>query len=177
MARYIAFLRAINVGGHVVKMTDLRRHFEEAGFTSVETFIASGNVIFESDEKAADLESRIEAHLESALGYRVGTFIRTPRELADVVERGPFKGTTIGKDETHYVSFVRTRPTPAMRAAIDALDVGDDEVHAGKREVHWLCRVRGPESAKRGSVVGKAIGAESTMRNVNTVRKLAEKYR
>ena len=47
-----AFLRAINVGGHVVKMDALRRHFEQMQFTSVQTFIASGNVVFESSSRS-----------------------------------------------------------------------------------------------------------------------------
>jgi uncharacterized protein (DUF1697 family) len=66
MPRYFAFLRAIDVGGHVVKMEALRGHFEDLGFLAVETFIASGNVIFQSKSvKAAELEKKIERRLES----------------------------------------------------------------------------------------------------------------
>jgi hypothetical protein len=82
LARYFAFLRAINVGGHIVKMERLRREFEGLGFAEVETFIASGNVIFESratNEKL--LSSKVERHLESALGYEVAVFIRSSAEL------------------------------------------------------------------------------------------------
>ena len=52
MPQYVAFLRAINVGGHIVKVQDLRRIFESCAFAGVETFIASGNVVFESSERA-----------------------------------------------------------------------------------------------------------------------------
>ena len=63
MPRYVAFLRAINVGGHTVKMDQLRRLFERLGFSKVETFIASGNVIFESASRSAKaLEKNTEAH-------------------------------------------------------------------------------------------------------------------
>jgi uncharacterized protein (DUF1697 family) len=63
MPRYVAFLRAINVGGHIVKMDYLRSLFEELGFTNVETFIASGNVVFDSSYKnPASLEKKIEGH-------------------------------------------------------------------------------------------------------------------
>lgn len=69
MKRSLAFLRAINVGGRTVKMTDLRRHFEQAGLREVETFIASGNVLFSSPEDDSKrLEQHIEQHLEQALG-------------------------------------------------------------------------------------------------------------
>jgi uncharacterized protein (DUF1697 family) len=72
--RYVAFLRAINLGGHVVKMDELKRQFEALEFSNVSTFIASGNVIFESDGAPAELEPRIEQHLHHRLGHGVGTF-------------------------------------------------------------------------------------------------------
>jgi uncharacterized protein (DUF1697 family) len=68
MPRYIAFLRAINVGGHTVKMDVLRQHFAALGFSNVETFIASGNVVFETTAKnTRTLEQKIEKHLRAAL--------------------------------------------------------------------------------------------------------------
>src|SRR5205814_3611258 len=76
MPRYVAFLRAINVGGHIVKMDDLRRQFEKLGFTDVQTFIASGNVIFTSPSKDGKaLERRIEERLEKAIRYEVRTCV------------------------------------------------------------------------------------------------------
>ena len=82
MRRYVALLRAINVGGHVVKMEKLRALFDELAFKDVETVIASGNVLFSSGApNAAALEEKIERHLKAALGYEVTTFIRTPREM------------------------------------------------------------------------------------------------
>src|SRR5688500_14117045 len=105
MPKYVAFLRAINVGGHIVKMDRLRALFEELGFTNVETFIASGQVIF--DTRATDtskLEARIERHLRSALGYDVDTFIRTPAELTRIA------GQVAPNDCTLYVCFTRAQP-------------------------------------------------------------------
>jgi uncharacterized protein (DUF1697 family) len=70
MSRFIAFLRAINVGGHTVKMDDLRQLFEALGFSGVETFIASGNVVFETNArkvKALDKEDRAEAARSAGL--------------------------------------------------------------------------------------------------------------
>ena len=81
MPRYIAFLRAINVGGHTVKMDRLRQIFDSLGFSNVETFLASGNVVFETTaQDTAALETRITAGLRAALGYEVATFLRTPAE-------------------------------------------------------------------------------------------------
>ena len=91
MPRHIAFLRAINVGGHTVKMDLLCRLFEELGLKDVETFIASGNVIFRSPAKSASLEVKVERHLRQALGYEVATFIRNEAEIAAVAAYRPFK--------------------------------------------------------------------------------------
>src|SRR5690349_8708838 len=89
--RLIAFLRAINVGGHTVKMDVLRRLFEELGFQNVETFIASGNVIFDAPNgDYGALEKQIEVHLRASLGYEVVTFVRSAPELARVADCRPF---------------------------------------------------------------------------------------
>ena len=84
MTKYVAFLRAINVGGNaIIKMADLKQMFESAGLENVQTYIQSGNVIFESEEENIDaLEKRIESQLEGAAGYKIHLFVRTMRELA-----------------------------------------------------------------------------------------------
>ena len=93
MPKYVAFLRAINVGGHTVKMDQLRSLFEALSFSNVQTFIASGNVIFDSKSKSTKaLEKKIESHLQDALGYEVATFIRTTSELAVIADYKPFPG-------------------------------------------------------------------------------------
>src|SRR5690348_3357996 len=112
MNRYIAFLRAINVGGHTVKMDALRAHIQALGLQNVETFIASGNVIFESPEQDAQaLEKRIEAHLKQALGYEVATFLRTPAELAAVAAYLPFAKRELALESNSlYVAFTYAAP-------------------------------------------------------------------
>src|ERR1041385_3864079 len=92
MPRYIAFLRAINVGGHnTVTMDFLRHFFESLGFAHVETFIASGNIVFETASKNAQaLERKIESGLRAALGYEVVAFVRTGAELAAIASYKPF---------------------------------------------------------------------------------------
>src|SRR5688572_12009974 len=110
--KYIAFLRAINVGGHTVKMTRLRALFEDLGLSNVETFIASGNVIFESAAKdVRALEKKIEAHLRKALGYEVKTFIRSAAELQEVAQHDPFsQGEMEGEGNVLYIGFVGASP-------------------------------------------------------------------
>src|SRR5687768_9945680 len=111
MARYVAFLRAINVGGRYVKMEELKRHFVEMGLEEVSTFIASGNVIFESRARDVPaLERKIEQALKEGLGYPVATFIRSTQELAAVAEHDPFPDCP---DAGVYVAFLHDAPDEA----------------------------------------------------------------
>jgi uncharacterized protein (DUF1697 family) len=175
--RYIAFLRAINVGKRQVKMDRLRAVFEQAGFGDVETFIASGNVIFTSPETdARTLEKRIEGVLEKELGFAVETFLRTPAELDAVAKYRPFGDE--GDTHTVYVNFLyEPLPKDAVER-LEALRTEVDEFHVHGREFYWLARKKTSESLVTGPMLAKAVGkgVPSTNRNVTTVRKLAAKY-
>jgi uncharacterized protein (DUF1697 family) len=178
MERYIAFLRAINVGGHVVKMAALRALFEELGLANVETFIASGNVIFDAPGGgAAQLEAQIERHLRQALGYAVATFIRTAGELAAIAAYRPFEAADMdAPDASLYVSFLAAQPPATAQQKMQALRTEFDHFHFHEREFHWLSRRKLSESTLSGAVFEKTLGMPATMRNATTVRRLAAKY-
>ncbi|GAA2741301.1 DUF1697 domain-containing protein [Kitasatospora cinereorecta] len=110
---YIAFLRAINVGGRTVKMERLRELFAELGLADVRTYIQSGNVFFRTGEMdRAALTARIEAHLGEALGYPVPVMLRTVAEVAEIVERDPFAGVEVTPELRLCVLFL-SEPLPA----------------------------------------------------------------
>jgi len=176
MPRYVAFLRAINVGGRVVAMDRLRRAFEALKLERVETFIASGNVIFESRSAAASLERRIEAHLREALGYEVATFVRTDAEVAAVAEYRPFPAAALAGAAALYVAFLASPPGPGARRALAGLETAVDALHLNGREVYWLCRKRQSESKLTNAVIERRLERSSTLRNITTVRKLTAKY-
>lgn len=105
--RYFAFLRAINVGGHTVKMDTLWQIFESLGYSSVDTYIASGNVIFECPGmERVWLEREIEARLREALGYDVATFLRTPDELAVIVAYRAFPLAELDVARAFNIAFL-----------------------------------------------------------------------
>jgi uncharacterized protein (DUF1697 family) len=174
----IAFLRAINVGGHVVKMDRLRAIFTEEGFSNVETFIASGNVVFDLAPRKATtpLEQSIEAMLRKALGYEVATFIRTGAELRAVAEHQPFTAAALKKSVAFNVAFLRQAPDAKAAAAIKALKTVADDFHLRGRDLYWLSTVRQGESKISNAVFEKTLGHPSTMRGIATIRKMAEKY-
>jgi uncharacterized protein (DUF1697 family) len=176
MTRYVAFLRAINVGGRTIRMDALRRLFETWGGSNVETFIASGNVVFDTARRSAESTERsIEDHVRKALGYPVMTFLRTVPELAAVAAHLPFAQDELDAGGTLFVGFMKTAPGPSVARAVAALrnDVNDFAVR--DRELYWLRRSQLMQVIS-GPPIEKLIGSPMTMRNVNTVRRLAAKY-
>jgi uncharacterized protein (DUF1697 family) len=175
--KYAAFLRAINVGGHVVKMDRLRTLFEAAGFRGAETFIASGNVVFESSRKSAgDAERAIEAHLKKTLGYPVATFVRSMPELAAIVDLEPFGPASLEPPDSVFVGFLRSAVSKDGRRQIAALSNDVDTVMVDGREVYWRARKGFAESTISYAAVEKLLKTEATFRNVNTIRRMAAKY-
>ena len=180
MSRLIAFLRAINVGGRYVKMERLRALFAELGYGRVESFIASGNLIFDAPpEPPAALEQAIEAHLLGALGYEVATFIRSDAELAAVAGHEPFPADELAlPGAALFVSFMRALPEAATQERVLALRNPVDDFAFHGREFYWLRRTREQESITDRPQFARAFGAEGlgTMRNISTVRRLTAKY-
>jgi uncharacterized protein (DUF1697 family) len=178
LQRYVALLRAINVGGHIVKMEHLRTLFESLGFANVTTFIASGNVIF--DSPALDthaLEQQIERRLKEALGYHVATFIRSPAELAAIAQYQPFSAPEVDAgDSALYIVFLPAPPSDEARRKLITFCTEIDDFHHHEREIYWSCRTKMSESTFSGALLEKTIGMPATMRNVNTVRRLAAKF-
>jgi uncharacterized protein (DUF1697 family) len=173
--RYVAFLRAINVGGHTVKMETLRALFEGLRFKNVSTFIASGNVLFDADRSdPAALELRIEKHLEKALGYEVGTFLRSTDQVAAVAAYEPFDAARAAAAHTVSVTFLKGPLDAGVRRAIMALRCDTDDFHANQRELYWLTETPMSDSTVARPLL-KTLGKVGTMRNLTTVRKLASK--
>lgn len=175
--RYIAFLRALNVGGHhVVKMDRLRKLFEGEGFAKVETFIASGNVVFDGAGRADALERTIETMLKEALGHEVSTFVRTAAELRALAAHDAFSPSAVVKATAFNVVFLAGLLDTKGKRALMTLKTRDDDFDVHGREIFWLSRVRQSESMISNTVFEKALGQRSTVRGISTVRKMAEKY-
>jgi uncharacterized protein (DUF1697 family) len=178
MPKYVAFLRAINVGGHTVRMDQLRGLFEALGFSNVETFIASGNVIFDSRSKSAKaLETKIEKCLHDALGYEVRTFIRSTSELAAIAKYAPFKAAALKSEgSVLYIAFLEDSPGDEAKQKLLPYITETDDLHVSGRELYWLCRTKMMESQFSGARLEKLFGMRGTFRNSTTVKKIASKY-
>jgi uncharacterized protein (DUF1697 family) len=177
MPKLVAFLRAINVGGHTVSMDTLRREFEAIGLKDVETFIASGNVVFTAPPgKATALERKIEKRLHDSLGYEVRTFIRTEAEVAAIAGYKPFEEAQIRSAQAVNVAFLGHPLEPAAVKLLMAMRTPIDDFHVNGREMYWLCRKKQSESTFSNARFEKALGGRATFRGVKTIVKLAAKY-
>jgi uncharacterized protein (DUF1697 family) len=165
MTRYVALVRAANVGGTgKLPMSELKSMCADAGFTRVETYIASGNVVLESRLAPAKVKAGLEARLQSYAGKSVGVVVRTAAEMAAVLKANPFRKA---EAKHTYAIFLDERPP---RNALDhAVGRNGEEMRLGEREVF----VHYPSGMGRSKL--RIPAAETgTARNMNTVAKLAE---
>jgi uncharacterized protein (DUF1697 family) len=165
MTRYIALLRAVNVGGTgKLPMSDLRAICTEAGFARVETYIASGNVLFESKAAASKVKAELEARLRSYAGKPIDVVLRTAAEMAAVLKANPFP-----KAESKHTYAIFLDKAPPADALAGVTGRQDEEMRLGKREI-FVCYPTGMGRSKLRIPAAKT----GTARNMNTVAKLVE---
>jgi uncharacterized protein (DUF1697 family) len=172
--KYVAFLRAINVGGNAsIKMADLKKMLEAAGLENVQTYIQSGNVIFESNENADALEKQIELQLEKAAAYKIHAFVRTMHEVQAIAEQSPF---TAKDGEMAYVTFLEEMPDKKSQQALLSFKSDTDDFAFKGRELYNLRRDR-EKSVFSGNFVEKTLNMPATTRNMTTIAKIVAKHK
>lgn len=165
MPRYIALLRAVNVGGTgALPMAKLKAMCVAAGFTRVETYIASGNVIFDGQAGAARVKAELEARLLAYAKKPVGVVVRTAAEMARVLKANPFTTT-----EPRYTAVVFLDAPPPRDALDHAVGMNGEQMALGKREIF----IHYPNGMGRSRLRMPAAKA-GTARNLNTVARLTE---
>jgi uncharacterized protein (DUF1697 family) len=153
-------------------MEDLRRVLSAAGLADVETFIASGNVIFSSPATdTTALERRIESALEKAFGYPVATFVRTPEELAAIAAHMPCSVDPATCGGALHIIFLTQPPPAAARQEVAALSAPGDELSTTGREIYWGRFGKLSESPLFAKSLGRTASG-GTMRNRKTVVRL-----
>lgn len=175
MIKYVAFLRGINVGGkRLIKMEDLRRVVESMGLRNVRTFIASGNVLFETSQTNRDaLTRKIEKKLLTAFAHDVPVVLQTIDELKNLLRTGPFKkikpSAEVMMCVTLLVAEPKAGPKLPLRSATENLEV----LAIRNRAAFILCRRK-----KNGSFsfpnnfFEKEFGVTATTRQWNTINRI-----
>jgi uncharacterized protein (DUF1697 family) len=198
VSKFAAFLGGINVGGHRIKNDELRLQFEAMGFQEVNTFRASGNVVFTvhrgppsrssgpsigssgppigSAGPFDELTDRIERGLAEWLGYKVPTFLRTAEEVRTIASRTPFAATRLQASRGKLqVGLLSTRPATRAQKDVLALSTEDDTLTFAERELYWLPSGGILDSALDFKAIGALLGP-MTLRTKGTVEQMAGKY-
>jgi uncharacterized protein (DUF1697 family) len=168
-ARYVAFLRGVSPMN--AKMPQLKRCFEDAGFTNVKTLLASGNVIFDAHAGAeATLERKAEAAMTKRLGRAFYTIVRSTAHLRRLLDADPYAAFRLAPDAKRVVTFVRKAPKGTLALPLE-LD-GARILTTSRREIFtaYVPSARGPVFMK---LIEKTFGSEVTTRTWDTVRKCA----
>ncbi|MDQ1541307.1 MAG: hypothetical protein QOH29_2033 [Actinomycetota bacterium] len=174
MARFVAFLRAVNVGRRTVAMATARKALEELGFDEVGSYINSGNLLFTATGKAAAHETAIRSKLEAVFRFEVTTFVRTAAQVKALATDKPFGNIAAG--HTHFALLPLTPLTAKEKAAVEALSNDHDEVVVRGRDVHWLIRSKSTETTLGPRAWKEALPKNpTTARNTTMLMKLAEK--
>ena len=165
MPTYIALLRAVNVGGTgKLPMSELRAMCAAEGFKKIQTFIASGNVVFVAKQREANVKAALEQRLHAYVGKRVGAVVRTADEMSAVFEANPFPDSP----PSSTVAIFLDEPPPPN--ALDSIrGQSDEQIRLGRREVY----VTYGASMGRSKLRIPAASA-GTARNINTIKKLIE---
>jgi len=164
MTTFVALLRAVNLGKHgKLPMKDLAAICQRLGFENVQTYIASGNVVFDSSKSEKAVKAALEAALREYAGKPVEVYVRTPAELQEVVAANPFP-----KGAPNHTVAIFLNESPPKDTLRTVTGVKDEEVLLGKREiyVHYASGI-----ARSKLKIPAAKGG--TARNMNTIASLA----
>jgi uncharacterized protein (DUF1697 family) len=177
MPTYVALLRAVNVGGTgKLPMADLRKVLEGLGFKNVETYIQSGNVVFDAAGSAAKVMAAIAAGLEKLMGAPVEVMVRTHEDLTRIIAGNPFAAEAAADGARVHVGFLGGPAAAGAQGALEGIvtkyPARRDRFHLAGDVVYLHLPDGAAETKFSGKTLDKAIGVPGTGRNWNTVLKL-----
>ncbi|HEY6213295.1 MAG TPA: DUF1697 domain-containing protein [Vicinamibacterales bacterium] len=172
---FVALLRGVNLAGRkMVAMADLRVLVERIGMRDVRTLLQSGNVVFSSRARtAAPLEKAFEAEAAKTFGFAVDVFVRSDKDLQAVIAANPFPREAARDPGRLLVMFLKAAPTPAAIIALEQAIPGRETLHVAGRHA-YIYYPDGLGRSKLGTaLIEKKLGTRGTMRNWNTVLRIA----
>jgi uncharacterized protein (DUF1697 family) len=176
MDRFVAFLRGMNLGRRRITNDELRSHFEALGCDGVATFRASGNVIFEKDERPADLTALLEDGLAAALGYEVPVFLRSADELLAIAAHESFDPKLVDASAGKLqVALLMKKPSAAAAREVLAMSTDTDRLAIEGHELYWLPDGGLSDSELDLKAIAAALGP-TTIRTKGTIDQIAAKH-
>ncbi len=173
MPSHVALLRGINVNGQrMIPMANLREMAAALGHGRVETYIQTGNLLFDSPMGPDAVRRQLEHAILRTFGFEVAVAVRTPGEIARAYADCPYQP---GDGEVVYVAFAITPPETARLAAAAAVGPGSGDVcMVTPTEVYVLYRRGVHASPLSNAYFERALGVPMTSRNLRTVAKLSD---
>jgi len=177
MTKYISILRGINVGsGRKVPMADLKKLCENLGLQNVQTYIQSGNVVFElpKTENVSELETRLQKAFTQAFGFDIPVLVRTAEEWAESIAQNPFlKEENVDIDRLH-LTCLKELPATVLLEKIRTIQYPPDRYEIIGRDVFIFCAAGYGTSKLVNSFFESKLKTPATTRNWKTVMKLHE---
>jgi uncharacterized protein (DUF1697 family) len=174
MARHVVLLRGINIGSrNRVSMPALREALEEAGFTDVQTYLQSGNIVVETRAKPETVRKNVEELIEQRFGLEIAVVVRTRAELAAVVKRNPHARVATNP-KAYQVTFLEQKLPPKTVRELEQAAAPDERVVVSGREVYAWHPQTIARSKLWAKLAGKDLGVTATSRNWTTVEALLE---
>lgn len=172
MATYIGLLRAVNVGGNILKMDALRAVCDTLGFEDVRTYVQSGNVVFTSSKSASACAAALMKALVGKTRLPVDVMVRSPGQLKTILAKNPFLKKK-GVDTTRLAVTFLSGPAPKDAAKnLAAIPAGDDEVHVAGTELYLHCPSGFARTKLTNAKIESTLSLRATTRNWNTVNQL-----
>lgn len=174
MSTFIILLRGVMpTGKNKVPMARLREVMEAAGYGRVRTWIQSGNLLIDTQETAAQAAARVRALIRQEIGPDLAVIARSPQEIRQVLANNPFQGE--GDDPARvFYAFFESPPKAEALAALRARDFGGNRLVMTEDAAYMYIPADYTKASLNAAVLEKAAGVAVTMRNGNTLRKLAE---
>jgi uncharacterized protein (DUF1697 family) len=174
MAKHVVLLRGINIGPrNRIAMPALREALEDAGFTEVQTYLQSGNVVLESRAKAETVQRKVEKLIEERFGLQIAVVVRTRAQLAAVVKRNPHAKVAT-EPKRYQVTFLSKKLTAKVAKELKEAAAPDERVVVAGREVYAWHPKTIARSKLWSKLAGKDLGVTATSRNWTTVEALLE---
>jgi uncharacterized protein (DUF1697 family) len=177
LVKYVAFLRAINVSGRNIKMAELAEHFRSLGYEQVETFINTGNVIFESPvPSSSELATSIAVAIEPLLGFKSEVFVRSIAELRDISAQAATLLPKVPTNGELNIGLLAADLTSVQETALSALCGATDELVATGQAIYWVCQVAQNKSKISNGVLEQKLKLRTTLRRMTVVESLLAEY-
>ena len=174
MARHVVLLRGINIGPrNRIAMPALRAALEEAGFTEVQTYLQSGNVVLESRAKPETVRRKVEKLIKDSFKLEIAVVVRTKAELAAVVKRNPHAKVATNP-KTYQVTFLEQKLPAKTVRELEETAADDERVVVSGREVYAWHPKTIARSKLWSKLAGQGLGVTATSRNWTTVEALLE---